>query len=112
MFNLEYYTYGGFVAITDALNRVALIFSDHNYVALFGTAFILGILVSIGAIITTQSKMERAALWDGFYLLLWAFAFSWDWFSPRGALPYTIQSSTVFKRFKTCPRASSCPQAC
>lgn len=41
---MEYYTYGGFDAIANAFQRIALIFSDSGYNGLFFSVAVLGIL--------------------------------------------------------------------
>ena len=40
--DMEYYTYGGFGPITQAFTRLALIFSDMDYVGLFAVVTVLG----------------------------------------------------------------------
>lgn len=42
--NMEFYTYGGFNPIVQAFNKVALIFSDANYVSLLTVLTIIGIV--------------------------------------------------------------------
>jgi len=43
--DMEYYTYNGFNAVVDAFSKIALIFSDTNYRALFFSIIVLGILL-------------------------------------------------------------------
>ncbi|MFH7321417.1 conjugal transfer protein TraG N-terminal domain-containing protein [Desulfurivibrio sp. D14AmB] len=45
--DMEFYTYGGFGPITNALQKVALIFSDGGYQGLFFTVTVLAILLSV-----------------------------------------------------------------
>ena len=42
--DMEFYTYGGFDAISTAFRKLALIFSDNDYKALFFSVIVLGIL--------------------------------------------------------------------
>ena len=42
--DMEFYTYGGFDAVSTAFNKLALIFSDSNYKALFFSVIVAGIL--------------------------------------------------------------------
>jgi conjugal transfer mating pair stabilization protein TraG len=42
--NMEFYTYGGFNPIVQAFNKIALIFSDANYVSLLTVLTIIGIV--------------------------------------------------------------------
>ncbi len=47
---MDFYTYGGFEPVTNAFLKIALIFSDNNYKALFFTIVIIGML--FGALAT------------------------------------------------------------
>jgi conjugal transfer mating pair stabilization protein TraG len=42
--DMEFYTYGGFDAVSTAFRKLALIFSDNDYKALFFSVIVLGIL--------------------------------------------------------------------
>lgn len=42
--DMEYYTYGGFGPVSQAFNRLALIFSDSGFLGLFSVVMVLGIV--------------------------------------------------------------------
>ncbi|MBU1413942.1 conjugal transfer protein TraG N-terminal domain-containing protein, partial [Myxococcota bacterium] len=64
--DMEYYTYGGFNPITQAFNKIALIFSDSDYQGLLFVVTVLGILAAVGA------WLARAATGSQVIPLVWA----------------------------------------
>lgn len=47
--DMEYYTYGGFNPITQAFNKIALIFSDSGYQGLLFVVMVLGLIAGVTA---------------------------------------------------------------
>ena len=64
--DMDYYTYGGFEPIVSAFTKIALIFSDANYHALFFT------VVAVGMLLGLISTMYAVAHGKKISLLAWA----------------------------------------
>lgn len=64
--DMEYYTYGGFNPITQAFNKIALIFSDSDYQGLLFVIMVLGLIAGVTA------WLARAATGARVIPLVWA----------------------------------------
>ena len=64
--DMEYYTYGGFNPITQAFNKIALIFSDSGYQGLLFVVMVLGLIAGVTA------WLARAATGARVIPLVWA----------------------------------------
>lgn len=60
--DMEYYTYNGFTAVSMAWEKIALIFSDSNYMSLFFVTMTMGIFFAATATIFTLLRSGRGSI--------------------------------------------------
>jgi conjugal transfer mating pair stabilization protein TraG len=96
--DMEYYTYGGFGPITQAFNRLALIFSDAGYVGLFAVVAVIGFLAGAISWLVQVSNGGKATPLIWTVPIFFGIILYFGLFVPKGNI--TVYDPTL-NRFQT-----------